>query len=103
MANKADRFDEKRTESELTDIENDLSEKQPASTKDEADWITKELVNVRDLRIGDCVEIDGVLQTVDRRYLKYDPFWGYTFKGSTFHKGILKVRFRQYYQGKVVG
>lgn len=52
---------------------------------------TKESVHISEIRIGDLVEINGVVKTVGRNNLKYDPFMGLSLFGDTYHLGTRPV------------
>lgn len=52
-----------------------------------------DLVEVRDLRHGDTVEINGSLETVSAKNIKRGSFMGWTYKGDPHRHGIKRVRF----------
>jgi hypothetical protein len=52
----------------------------------------RKVVSVKDLKHGDTVEVNEVLETVSRSHLKRG-FCGYTYKGEPHVCGIIKVTF----------
>lgn len=59
--------------------------------------------NIRDIRPGDTVIINGVMKTVCKNNIKRDPFLGVTLFGDCFNMGrtlIKKVIFPVYENGK---
>tara|TARA_R110000851_G_scaffold90122_1_gene196594 strand:- start:1045 stop:1254 length:210 start_codon:yes stop_codon:yes gene_type:complete len=56
--------------------------------------IIRKIVPVSELRKGDTVEIDGVLETVNGERIRYCGFMGWTYQGSPFLKGITKIIFK---------
>ena len=61
--------------------------------------------NIRDIRPGDTVIIDGVMKTVCRNNIKRDPFLGVTLFGDSFNMGrtqIKKVIFPVYANGRQI-
>lgn len=62
-----------------------------AEQRAELDSWEYERVQVSDLVPGDTVFVNGRLETVDGRNLKYDKFMGWSYKDSVFHKGITKA------------
>lgn len=51
-------------------------------------------VKLSDLKHGDTVEIDGQLKTVDKKYLKHDSLFGWSFEGAPYPTGITKIVFK---------
>ena len=54
----------------------------------------RKLIQVSDLKQGYMVEIDGKLETVGMKWVKYCSFMGWTYKGSPFRKGITRIIFK---------
>lgn len=52
--------------------------------------VTKEMVHIRDIRPGDCVEHQGKLMTVGRHDLK-TGFMGMTLFGDSYRLGTVAV------------
>lgn len=55
--------------------------------------IIREVVDVADLTVGDTVEVNGKMETVNRNHLTIG-FTGNCYKGDPFHNGITKVTFK---------
>jgi hypothetical protein len=56
--------------------------------------IIKIVTHLADLRYCNTVEINGNIETVDQKYLKFCPFMGWTYKGQQYREGITKVIFK---------
>jgi len=71
-------------------------EQQAAETalNSESGNIIRTTVKISDLKHGDTVEIDGQLKTVNKKYLKHNPLFGWSFEGAPFPRGITKVVFK---------
>jgi hypothetical protein len=63
--------------------------------------VIREVVKLANLNVGDTVEVNGIFQTVNKGHVKYDPFMGYTYKGATYKRGITKITFITFFQGRV--
>ena len=56
--------------------------------------IIKKIVQASELRHGDTVEVENKLETVSRANIKPDAFFGGTYKGAAYPRGITKIIFK---------
>jgi hypothetical protein len=66
---------------------------------------TTKKVHISQLRIGDTVIIDGIMETVGSKHITKSDFFGYQYKGYCHYEtqGMLDVViFPRWYEGRLV-
>jgi len=51
-----------------------------------------EMVRITELRVGETVEHDGTIVTVNKGDFKYNPFMGLSFRGDSYHLNTKKIK-----------
>ena len=75
-------------------------------TKQIMNTSTTERVHISEISHGDCIEVNGKLMTIDRKYIKRCDFMGTTIMGDNYRWGttlITRMLFPYYRNGRLFG
>jgi len=54
----------------------------------------KRKIHISELKSGMTIEINGNFETVSKKFLKFCPFMGYSYKGDSSTKYLNRIMFK---------